>query len=84
MKNKTDHLDELIMRSARAGVYAIAAYIMFWLQSVYDGSYLLGSLIIFLFGMTRQSLILTQVMLGTLFILTVLSDEITKAAAALT
>jgi len=76
-------MNETSLRMGRAMMYSFAAYAMLWLQTVYDGSYLIGALIVFLLAMTRQSLALTQVLLGVLFVLVLLSDQINAIVSSM-
>lgn len=78
MKSHNGYPDELVLRIVRAGIYAFAAYVLLRNQSLYSGSYIFGALVVFLLAMTRRSLVLVQTMLGILFILALLSDQLIK------
>lgn len=65
---------EMMMRSGRAAVYALAAYALLRVQSVYNGPFFLVSATIFGLAMARKSLVLIQVLLGILFTVAILSD----------
>ncbi|MXQ12538.1 hypothetical protein [Microvirga makkahensis] len=70
------------LRLGRAAVYAAVAYLLLWTQSVYEGSYLLVALVVLLLAMTRRSLVLIQVLLGILFVVGLLSEQINTVVGA--
>lgn len=75
-QNEVRRAYDMHYRTIRAGLFAVAAYAMLWAQSVYDGSYLLLSLSVFVLSLARYSLVLVQVLLGALFLTALTSNRL--------
>jgi hypothetical protein len=75
---------QIALRSLRASICSLGAYILLWQQSVFDGSYILVATIVFFLAMTSQSQRLVQFTLGVLFLMALLSDWMLKLSTNLT
>ncbi|WP_404290577.1 hypothetical protein ACD578_02500 [Microvirga sp. RSM25] len=76
MQNEKHMADILMLRLVRAGLFALTAYALLWLQSIYSGSYLIAAGALFCISMVNGAQRLAKAVVGMLFIIALLASPI--------